>query len=67
MATQLFHTSSTDVTWLFIGSSTRTAVEVNIGIVSGIFPLQPFWRVTSCVARLPPRVPQEPFSYRFPS
>lgn len=35
MATQLFHTSSTDVTWLFIGSSTWTAVEVNIGIVSG--------------------------------
>lgn len=35
MATQLFHTASTDVTWLFIGSSTWTAVEVNLGIVSG--------------------------------
>lgn len=41
MATQLFHTSSTDVTWLFIGSSTWTAVEVNIGIVSGNFPPLP--------------------------
>ena len=41
MATQLFHTSSTDVTWLFIGSSTWTAVEVNIGIVSGNFPPSP--------------------------
>lgn len=41
MATQLFHTSSTDVTWLFIGSSTWTAVEVNIGIVSGMFPSSP--------------------------
>ena len=39
MATQLFHTQSTDVTWLFIGSSTWTAVEVNIGIVSGVYPL----------------------------
>lgn len=38
MATQLFHTSSTDVTWLFIGSSTWTAVEVNIGIVSACLP-----------------------------
>ena len=37
MTTQLFHTSSTDTTWLFIGSSTWTAVEVNIGIVSGEF------------------------------
>lgn len=35
MATQLFHTHSTDVTWLFIGSSSWTAVEVNIGIMSG--------------------------------
>lgn len=35
MTTQLFHTSSTDLTWLFIGSSTWTAVETNIGIVSG--------------------------------
>lgn len=39
MATQLFHTQSTDVTWLFIGSSTWTAVEVNIGIVSGMLPV----------------------------
>ncbi|KAL2045122.1 hypothetical protein ABVK25_012213 [Lepraria finkii] len=38
MATQLFHTASTDVTWLFIGSSTWTAVEVNIGIVSACLP-----------------------------
>ena len=35
MVTQLFHTASTDVTWLFIGSATWTAVEVNLGIVSG--------------------------------
>ena len=35
IATQLFHTSSTDVTWVSIGACTWTAVEVNIAIVSG--------------------------------
>ncbi|KAL6718754.1 hypothetical protein ACLMJK_002988 [Lecanora helva] len=38
MVTQLFHTTSMDVTWIFIGSSTWTAVEVNIGIVSACLP-----------------------------
>ena len=37
MSTQLFGTSSTDVTWLFNDSSTWTAVETNMGIVSGVF------------------------------
>ena len=61
MATQLFHTSSTDVTWLFIGSSTWTAVEVNIGIVSGILPLQPFWESKLCINHLPPRISSATF------
>jgi len=39
MSTQLFGTASTDVTWLFNDSSTWTAVETNIGIVSGVFSL----------------------------
>lgn len=29
---------SIDVTWVFIGPSTWTAVETNIGVVSGMFP-----------------------------
>lgn len=41
MATQLSHRSSTDVTWVFNGSSIWTAVEVNIGIVSGILSRYP--------------------------
>ncbi len=39
MSTQLFGTDSTDFTWLFNDSSTWTAVETNIGIVSGVFSL----------------------------
>ena len=35
MSTQLFNTTSTDITWLFNDSSTWTAVEVNMGVVSG--------------------------------
>ncbi len=41
MTTQLFGTDSTDYTWLFIDSSTWTAVETNIGIVSGVFSTSP--------------------------
>lgn len=41
MSTQLFGTDSTDFTWLFNDSSTGTAVETNIGIVSGMFSSQP--------------------------
>lgn len=55
MATQLFHTQSTDVTWLFIGSSTWTAVEVNIGIVSACLPsLRPIFKA---MFREPPTTP----------
>lgn len=67
MATQLFHTSSTDVTWLFIGSSTWTAVEVNIGIVSGNFSaFTPFGESSLCITCLPPCFPRESLIYRFP-
>jgi len=45
MSTQLFHISSTDYTWLFNDSSTWTAVETNIGIVSGEFISQD-WEVS---------------------
>ncbi|XRM45278.1 hypothetical protein ABZX51_008378 [Aspergillus tubingensis] len=33
---------SLDETWVFVGPSKWTAVETNIGIVSGVLPLQPF-------------------------
>ena len=36
MSTQLFGTPSTDYTWLLKDSSTWTAVETNIAIVSGV-------------------------------
>ena len=39
MTTQLTHTNSMDVTWLLSDPSVWTAVEVNIGIVSGKAPL----------------------------
>lgn len=38
---------SIDVTWVFIGPSTWTAVETNIGVVSGI--LAPSYIFTNCI------------------